>query len=82
VFGAYVLLALIIGAIGILRFKAVKKPERSINSAKETAAVLQKAKPRPRELPGSAALMRSGATESSRSGRVLPPADAPVDAKM
>ncbi|MFI0943327.1 phage holin family protein [Streptomyces sp. NPDC021020] len=82
VFGAYVLLALIIGAIGFLRFKAVKKPERSINSAKQTAAVLQKAKPHPRPLPDGSAALRAGATESSRSGRVLPPADAPVDAKM
>ncbi|WP_031520135.1 phage holin family protein [Streptomyces sp. NRRL F-5123] len=82
VFGAYVFLALLVGAIGLLRFKAVKKPERSINSAKQTAAVLQKAKPRPRELPDGAAALRGGATESSRSGRALPSADAPADAKV
>ncbi|NUP40017.1 MAG: phage holin family protein [Streptomyces sp.] len=83
VFGAYVLLALILGLVAYSRFKKVKKPERSINSAKQTAAVLQKAKPRPRELPdGAVPALRSGATESSRSGRVLPPADAPADAKM
>jgi protein-S-isoprenylcysteine O-methyltransferase Ste14 len=50
VFGAFVVLAVILGLIGMGRFKKVKKPERSIASAKETAAVLQKAKPRPREL--------------------------------
>jgi hypothetical protein len=49
-----------LGLIGMGRFKKVKKPERSIASAKETAAVLQKAKPRPRELePKDATAARS-----------------------
>jgi hypothetical protein len=50
VFGVYFFLFLVLGALGINRFKKVKKPERSIASAKETAAVLQKAKPHPRAL--------------------------------
>lgn len=48
--GAYVVLALLVGLVGVTRFKKVKKPERSIASAKQTAAVLQKAKPHPRPL--------------------------------
>jgi protein-S-isoprenylcysteine O-methyltransferase Ste14 len=60
VFGAFVVLAALLGLIGMGRFKKVKKPERSIASAKETAAVLQKAKPRPRELePKDATAARS-----------------------
>jgi hypothetical protein len=46
--GAYVLIALVLGLLAYGRFKKVKKPERSIASAKQTAAVLQKAKPHPR----------------------------------
>ncbi|WP_328467372.1 phage holin family protein [Streptomyces sp. NBC_00448] len=48
--GAFVVLGVLLAALAYSRFKKVKKPERSIASAKETAAVLQKAKPRPREL--------------------------------
>jgi protein-S-isoprenylcysteine O-methyltransferase Ste14 len=77
VFGCYVLLAVILGAVAYDRFKRVQKPERSISSAKETAAVLQKAKPHPRPvLDGGAPALRSGST------RVLPPADVTADAKM
>ncbi|CAG7649189.1 Putative Holin-X, holin superfamily III [Actinacidiphila bryophytorum] len=80
VFGGYVLLALLLGAFAYGRFKKVKKPERSIASAKETAAVLQKAKPHPRELAdGTVPALRSGATEASR---VLPTGDATAGAKM
>ncbi|MBM9505753.1 phage holin family protein [Actinacidiphila acididurans] len=50
VFGAYMFLAGVAGLVGYSRFKKVKKPERSITSAKQTAAVLQKAKPHPRPL--------------------------------
>ena len=42
------LIALLLAAFAYGRFKKVKKPERSIASAKETAAVLQQAKPHPR----------------------------------
>jgi len=48
--GAYVVLAVLLTVIAMGRFKKVKKPERSIASAKKTAAVLQKAKPHPRPL--------------------------------
>jgi hypothetical protein len=47
--GAFVLLGLLLGLLAYGRFKKVKKPERSIASAKETAVVLQKAKPHPRD---------------------------------
>jgi hypothetical protein len=50
VFGAYVLIFLLLALLAYSRFKKVKKPERSIASAKETAAVLQKAKPHPRPI--------------------------------
>jgi Flp pilus assembly protein TadB len=50
VFGAYVFLFLVLAGFAYTRFKKVKKPERSLASAKETAAVLQRAKPHPREL--------------------------------
>jgi protein-S-isoprenylcysteine O-methyltransferase Ste14 len=80
VFGCFVLLAAILGAVAYDRFRRVQKPERSINSAKETAAVLQKAKPHPRPAyDGGAPALRSGATDAAR---VLPPADATADAKM
>ncbi|MCA1222665.1 phage holin family protein [Streptomyces sp. 8L] len=48
--GAFVVLAGILGGIAALKFKKVKPPEKTIASAKQTAAVLQKAKPHPREL--------------------------------
>lgn len=80
VFGCFVLLAVLLGAVAYDRFKRVQKPERSISSAKETAAVLQKAKPHPRPvLDGTLPALRSGSTDSAR---VLPPADATADAKM
>ncbi|ANW19560.1 phage holin family protein [Streptomyces clavuligerus] len=46
--GAYVLLATVLALLAISKFKKVKPPERSIASAKETAAVLQNVKPHPR----------------------------------
>lgn len=50
VFGAYLVIFAVLGWLGYGRFKKVKKPERSLESAKETVAVLQKARPHPREL--------------------------------
>jgi hypothetical protein len=47
-FAANVLLAGLLGLIAYGRFKKVKPPEKSIASAKKTAAVLQNAKPHPR----------------------------------
>ncbi|MCM2420677.1 phage holin family protein [Streptomyces sp. RKAG293] len=51
--GAYVVIALILGVFARAKFKKVKKPERSIASAKQTAAVLQSVKPHPRPLESS-----------------------------
>lgn len=47
---AYLLLALVLGLFALAKFKKVKKPERSISSARQTASVLQRVKPRPRPL--------------------------------
>ena len=49
--GAFIVLALLLLAWAGLKFRKIKKseaPKRSINSAKETAAVLSRAKPHPR----------------------------------
>ncbi|MCQ4045594.1 phage holin family protein [Streptantibioticus rubrisoli] len=45
---AYLVLAAVLGVFARSKFKKVKPPERSIASAKETAAVLQGVKPHPR----------------------------------
>ncbi len=50
VFGVYVLIFAVFAPLGFIWFKKIRKPERSLSSAKETAAVLQMAKPRPRAL--------------------------------
>ncbi|MEO3972374.1 phage holin family protein [Streptomyces sp. CAU 1734] len=47
--GAFVLLAVVLALLAISKFKKVKPPEKSIASAKQTAAVLQTVKPHPRE---------------------------------
>ncbi|MER7954711.1 MULTISPECIES: phage holin family protein [unclassified Streptomyces] len=47
-FAANVLLAGLLGLLAYAKFKKVKPPEKSINSAKQTAAILQNAKPHPR----------------------------------
>jgi putative superfamily III holin-X len=46
--GAFLLLAGILSLLAVAKFKKVKPPERSIASAKETAAVLQGVKPHTR----------------------------------
>ncbi|WP_328540839.1 phage holin family protein [Streptomyces sp. NBC_00344] len=46
--GAFLLLAGILSLLAVNRFKKVKPPEKTIASAKETAAVLQGVKPHPR----------------------------------
>lgn len=46
--GAFLVLAGLLGLLAMSKFKKIKKPERSIASAKETAAVLQGVKPHPR----------------------------------
>ncbi|GGU71766.1 transporter [Streptomyces albospinus] len=47
--GAFLVVAALLILIALAKLKKIKKPEKSIASAKETAAVLQKAKPHPRE---------------------------------
>lgn len=46
--GAYLLLAALLALVAVAKFKKVKPPEKSIASAKETAAVLQNVKPHAR----------------------------------
>ncbi|GGK04346.1 transporter [Streptomyces camponoticapitis] len=46
--GAFLLIAGVLALIAMRKFKRVKPPEKSIASAKETAAVLQTVKPHPR----------------------------------
>jgi hypothetical protein len=55
---AYILLAAILGLFAYAKFKKIKKPEKSIASAKETASVLQTVKPHPRpvSLPSGSAV--------------------------
>lgn len=66
--GGYFMLALLIGFIGLRKFKKIKPPEKSIASAKQTAAVLQKAKPHPRaSIAADAIIERSGSTLAKKS---------------
>ncbi|MET9554288.1 phage holin family protein [Streptomyces sp. NPDC006645] len=46
--GAFLLIAGLLALLAVRKFKKVKPPEKSIASAKETAAVLQTVKPHPR----------------------------------
>ncbi|WP_372472032.1 phage holin family protein [Streptomyces albireticuli] len=51
--GAFLLIAALLGLLAVGRFKKVSKPEKSIASAKQTAAVLGTVKPHPRPLTGT-----------------------------
>ncbi|MFJ3584759.1 phage holin family protein [Streptomyces sp. NPDC090127] len=66
-FAANVLLAGVLGLFAYGKFKKVKPPEKSIASAKQTAAVLQNAKPHPR--PERAALPAAVQDEVAAVGR-------------
>ncbi|WFB08236.1 phage holin family protein [Streptomyces sp. LX-29] len=46
--GLYWLLAAVLGLLALAKFKKVKPPQKSIDSAKQTAAVLSNVKPHPR----------------------------------
>ncbi|MBB5939497.1 phage holin family protein [Streptomyces zagrosensis] len=46
--GIYWFLAVLLGLLALMKFKKVKPPQKSIASAKETAAVLGNVKPHPR----------------------------------
>lgn len=60
--GAFLLLAALLGVLAVAKFKKVKPPERSIASAKQTAAVLGGVKPHPRPVTDQApAVARSSA---------------------
>ncbi|MEV1046034.1 phage holin family protein [Streptomyces sp. NPDC049916] len=62
--GAFILLAGLVAFIGLRKFKKIKPPEKSIASAKQTAAVLQNAKPHARPSVEAAAIIErsSGST--------------------
>ncbi|GHF62684.1 transporter [Streptomyces mashuensis] len=61
--GAFLLLAAALGLLAVAKFKKISKPERSIASARETAAVLGTVKPHPRSAaaagPADASVTRS-----------------------
>ncbi|KAA6214871.1 MULTISPECIES: phage holin family protein [Streptomyces] len=46
--GAFLVIALLLVLMAVAKLKKIKKPEKTITSAKETAAVLQNVKPHPR----------------------------------
>ncbi|MFJ8000155.1 phage holin family protein [Streptomyces sp. NPDC096310] len=57
---AFLLIAGLLAGLALMKFKKVKPPEKSIASAKQTAAVLQNVKPHPREVgEGSKPVARS-----------------------
>ncbi|KOU39373.1 MULTISPECIES: phage holin family protein [unclassified Streptomyces] len=60
--GAFVVLAALLALIAVAKFKKVKPPEKSIASAKQTAAALQGVKPHPRP-----ATVQDAVTETSAS---------------
>ncbi|MFG3398194.1 MULTISPECIES: phage holin family protein [Streptomyces] len=62
---AFIALGLLLAFLGIRKFKKVKPPEKSIASAKQTAAVLQKAKPHPRPSIEAAAIIERSAVSGS-----------------
>ncbi|MEU8522316.1 phage holin family protein [Streptomyces sp. NBC_01216] len=66
-FAANVILAGLLGLLAYAKFKKVKPPEKSLSSAKRTAAVLQNAKPHPR--PERAALTAAARDEAAAVGR-------------
>ncbi|NLU67873.1 phage holin family protein [Streptomyces sp. HNM0574] len=66
--GAFILLALILLLWALRKFKKIKPPEKSIASAKQTAAVLQKAKPHPRAAGNGQVKLGSGAHTDDYTG--------------
>ncbi|MFC5723541.1 phage holin family protein [Streptomyces gamaensis] len=61
--GAFLVLAALLGLLAVAKFKKISKPEKSIASAKQTAAVLSTVKPHPRSAveaaPADASVTRS-----------------------
>ncbi|HEY5835509.1 phage holin family protein [Streptomyces sp.] len=68
---AYVMIALVLGLFAYGRFRKVKKPERSIASARKSAAVLQKAKPHPRPLEAQSRALEPAEAGSSAPGTAV-----------
>lgn len=60
--GAFLLLAGLLSLMAVLKFKKVKPPEKSIASAKQTAAVLQGVKPHPRQVGDKAVAVARSST--------------------
>ncbi|MFE9395209.1 phage holin family protein [Streptomyces flavidovirens] len=60
--GAFLLLAGLLALIAVSKFKKVKPPEKSIASAKQTAAVLQGVKPHPRQVGDKAVAVARSST--------------------
>ncbi|GAA1507022.1 phage holin family protein [Streptomyces albidochromogenes] len=60
--GAFLLLAGLLALIAVTKFKKVKPPEKSISSAKQTAAVLQGVKPHPRQVGDKAVAVARSST--------------------
>ncbi|MGW2084668.1 phage holin family protein [Streptomyces sp. NPDC001880] len=68
--GGFFLLAALLGLVGWLKFKKLKPPEKSIASAKQTAAVLQGVKPHPRPAV-TAGTSRPAASGSTLAGTAM-----------
>ncbi|MET9955185.1 phage holin family protein [Streptomyces sp. NPDC006339] len=66
-FAANVLLAALLAVFAVAKFKKVKKPEKSISSAKQTAAIMQNVKPHPRPAADAAPLALDKAPSVARS---------------
>ncbi|OEJ25801.1 transporter [Streptomyces agglomeratus] len=60
--GAFLLLAGLLALIAVTKFKKVSPPEKSIASAKQTAAVLQGVKPHPRQVGDKAVAVARSST--------------------
>ncbi|OKH99666.1 transporter [Streptomyces sp. CB02923] len=57
--GAFLVVALLLVLVAVSKLKKIKKPEKTISSAKETAAVLQNVKPHPRAVPADHPVLES-----------------------
>ncbi|MET7858798.1 phage holin family protein [Streptomyces sp. NPDC005318] len=69
---AFILLGALLALFAIAKFKKVKPPEKSIASAKQTAAVLQGVKPHPRPAVTAGASLPAVTTSGSTpSGKVV-----------
>ncbi|MFF3734550.1 phage holin family protein [Streptomyces sp. NPDC002476] len=77
--GAFIVLGALLALFAVAKFKKVKPPERSIASAKQTAAVLQGVKPHPRAT-AAAGTGRPAVTGSTRADKALEAAPAQNEA--